>query len=261
MDALPNTVTALVERNGAEIASHAEDGRLDLQSGDRLDLSFRLLHAEHATFVVSGLPPGARAESAQDGVDVVWTPSDSDAGRHELHVHAVDGPSTADRAFDIYVDASGAAYMAPGARLVVWAPNASDALGAFVGAGAQVMLLGWAQQGHRWWPSHGRLYLHGDVLGSPRVSKPAFDVGLGFDFSLERSPARRFLIPFVGAEAGVTFAEFSGTFGWAMPRAGIYVWNTRALRIEVDGGYMLPTTATQDVRGPRFAASVDLAPW
>lgn len=261
--ALPHTMTALIHRGDDELTSHAEDGKLALVAGDRLELSFRLLGDEGsaATFVVSGLPLGARADSAPNGVDVVWSPGDADAGTHKIFLHAADGASTADRELDLFVDSSATSFMAPGARATVWVPNAIDALGAFVGGGAQITLVSWVQRGHRWWPSHGRVYALGDLIASPRASKPAFDVGAGFDLSLERDPARRFLIPFVGAEAGVTFCEATGTFGWAEPRAGLYLWSSRSVRVEIDAGYLLPTTAAQDVRGGRFAMGIDVAPW
>jgi len=46
-----------------------------------------------------------------------------------------------------------------------------------------------------------------------------------------------------------------------MPLVGIYPWASHAVRVALEGGYLLPTTAAQDVRGVVVLATVDLAPF
>jgi hypothetical protein len=60
---------------------------------------------------------------------------------------------------------------------------------------------------------------------------------------------------------GIAYQQQSGSFGWAMPLIGIYPWASHAVRVSLQGGYLLPTTASQDLRGIVVQASVDLAPF
>lgn len=128
----------------------------------------------------------------------------------------------------------------------------------------------------RWWRRRDRaLQLRGarQRLGAeprpllsrrdgPRVhAREHRPVSLGFDLTLERSPGRRYLLPYVGVQMGIAYQQQSGSFGWAMPLIGIYPWASHAVRVSLQGGYLLPTTASQDLRGIVVQASVDLAPF
>jgi hypothetical protein len=150
----------------------------------------------------------------------------------------------------------------PGAVASVYVPNDTGDYGAFVGGGVELGFFLYADQENMTVPSHGRFYLDVVVLGSAHAGvDPMLSVGAGFDLTLERSPGRRFLLPFVGIQSGVAYQKEIGSFGWAMPLVGVYPWASRAARVSLEGGYLLPTTAAQDIRGVVVMASLDLAPW
>jgi hypothetical protein len=173
-----------------------------------------------------------------------------------------DGSTTAERKVRIVVEHVHHAFFAPGALGSVYIPNDTGKLGVFMGAGLEIVLYSFTQKGHPWFPSHGRIYFDLEVLGSTQPGMDAMLNGLfGFDISLERSPQRRFLLPVLGVEMGVMFQKQTGTYGWGMPMAGVYLWSSPQVRVAMRGGYLLPTTSDQDTRGVRLGASVDMAWW
>lgn len=242
------------------------DEDIDIAVGDQLELHFRTMDTHRPTYVVSGLPTTAQASSVEDGVDVLWAPGDGDAGIHDLAMHVTDGstgsPRSAERKVRIVVEHVHHALFSPGALASVYIPNDTGTLGVFMGAGLEIVLYAFTQKGHPWFPSHGRFYFDLEGLGSTQPGVEAMLNGLfGFDISLERTPQRRFLLPVLGAEVGVIFQKQTGTYGWAMPMAGIYLWSSPQVRVAMRGGYLLPTTSDQATRGARLGASVDLAWW
>ncbi len=261
MDAIPNSMSATVVHDGGQ-RDVTVDKDIDVSVGDQLELHFRTMDTHHPTYVVSGLPAAAQATSVEDGVDVLWTPGDGDAGAHDLAVHVTDGATTAERKVRVVVEHVHHAFFAPGAIASVYIPNDTGKLGVFMGPGLEIVLYAFTQKGHPWFPSHGRFYFDLEVLGSTQPGMDAMLNGLfGFDISLERTPQRRFLLPVLGAEIGAIFQKQTGTYGWGMPMAGVYFWSSPQIRVAVRGGYLLPTTSEQDTRGVRLGASVDLAWW
>ncbi len=59
----------------------------------------------------------------------------------------------------------------------------------------------------------------------------------------------------------MAYQKQAGPFGWAMPLAGVHPWASRAVRVALEGGYLLPTTAAQDLRGVVVMATLNLAPF
>lgn len=261
MDAIPNTVSATVVHDGAQ-RDVTVDKDIDVSVGDSLELHFRTMDLQHPTYVVSGLPPTAQATSVEDGVDVLWTPGDGEAGIHDMAMQVTDGRQQAERKVRVVVEHIHHAWMAPGVLTGIYIPNAPDKLGVFMGGGIEMVLYAFTQKGHPWFPSHGRFYFDLEVLGSTQPRVDGMLNGLfGFDISLERSPARRYLLPVLGAEVGIAFQKQTGTFGWGMPLAGLYLYSSPKIRFALRGGYLLPTTSDQDTRGVRISASLDMAFW
>lgn len=259
--AVPHSLTATVVHDGAQQDAPVERD-VDVSVGDMLELHFRALAPQHPTYVISGLPAAAQATSAPDGIDVIWSPGEEDAGTHEVVIQVTDGAAKAERKVRIAVEHVRHLVFAPGLASMVFVPNAASSLGAFVGGGVEILLWAFTQRGHRLWPSHGRVYFDVQVLAPTRAgTEPMVDGAFGFDISLERTPRRRYLLPFAGAEVGVAFQKDKGTFGWGTPLAGLYVWASPRARVSVRGGYALPTTGDQDVRGVRLGASIDWAWW
>ena len=133
-------------------------------------------------------------------------------------------------AYDLVVDVRLVRPSGPGAIAALFVPNDPKTLGAFAGGGAELVLHSFADQGSLFVPSHGRFFLDA--------------------FALARSPV-----------AGFADQTQLGAFGWAMPLVGVYPWASRAARLALEGGYLLPTTAAQNVRGVVVMASIDLAPF
>jgi len=259
--AIPNTVSATIVHDGAQRDMQV-DRDVDVDVGDQVSLHFRALQTEHATYVVSGLPQAAHATAAEDGVDVLWTPVDRDAGVHDVFLHVTDGEGSADRKVSIAVETTHHGIFVPGAITSVFVPNDSGRLGAFLGGGIELVIYSFLQRGHAWFPSHGRIYLdvEGLISNSPTI-EPLVQGILGFDLSLEQSPQRRILLPFLGAEIGVATQKQIGAFGWGMPLAGLYLYASPNARVALKGGYLLPTTGDQAVRGVRISASFDYGWW
>jgi hypothetical protein len=257
---LPALITASV-MHGDMARDVVVDRELEVSVGDKVELRVPRQDAT-TTYKLEGLPEDALAKADTDGILVKWHPVDADVGTHRIRVDVRQGDEGYVKTVRLVVNERGYQVFAPGAASSLFVPNDSGHLGAFVGGGLEVVLFNYAEQGSMFVPSHGRFYLDALVLGSsaPGID-PMFTGALGFDLTLERAPGRRFLLPFVGAQVGISFQKQVGTFGWAMPLVGVYPWASRSLRIAVLGGYLLPTTAAQDVRGVVVTALVDVAPW
>ncbi len=257
---LPILLMATIVHDGATRDLVVERD-IEVSVGDRVELRVPRQESD-ASYRLEGLPRDATAKAEPDGIAVRWIPTDDDVGTHEVRVDVIANEHTEKKAVRVVVDERGHQLFVPGAITSLFVPDDLNHLGAFVGGGAEVVIYGFAEQGSMFIPSHGRFYVDVLVLGSPHVGIDAmFSGSLGFDLTLERSPGRRFLLPFVGAQVGVAFQKQLGTFGWGMPLAGLYVWASRSLRIALQGGYLLPTTATQENRGVVVMASIDVAPW
>lgn len=237
------------------------DHAMEVSVGDRIEIHVPKQERD-ATYKLAGLPRAALAQAEPEGIAVKWVPSDDEVGTYDVVVDVTQGGDTARKHVELVVNERGHQLFVPGAALSVFVPNDLQNLGAFAGGGIELVVYSYAEQGNMWIPSHGRFYIDALVLGTTHANiDPMFSASVGFDVSLERAPGRRYLLPFLGAQVGIAFQKQAGTFGWAMPLAGIYPWASHALRIAVQGGYLLPTTAAQDVRGIVVMTTIDVAPF
>jgi hypothetical protein len=239
------------------------DREIEVSVGDQVEIRVPRQDAD-STYNLDGLPENATAHAGPEGIDVRWVPTERDVGSHKLRVdvRAADGERTPPKTVRVIVDERGHLLFVPGVTVAFYAPNDISRYGAFVGGGVDLAIYTFTAQGNMYVPSHGRFYIDALVLGSAVANiDPLFSAALGFDLTLEQSPHRRFLLPFVGAQVGIAFQKETGTFGWAMPLAGLYVWASRYLRFAVLGGYLLSTTDDQSVRGPLVSATVNLSSW
>jgi hypothetical protein len=257
---LPVFITASVLHDGA-VRDVIVDQQLEVSVGDRIELRVPRQDAG-ASYTLEGLPADAVARADAEGILVKWAPSDADVGTQRIRVDVREGDEGYIKTVRFIVSEHGHQLFVPGAIASVYVPNDTGNLGAFIGGGVELGFFLYADQGNISVPSHGRFYIDLSALASahPGVD-PLFSGSVGFDLSIERSPARRFLLPYVGIQTGVAYQNQVGAFGWAMPLAGLYPWASRALRISVQGGYLLPTTAAQNTRGVVVTASIDVAPW
>ena len=215
-----------------------------------------------ATYHLEGLPESASARAEADSIAVTWEPRDRDVGTHEVAVDVSQGDEDHRRSIRFIVNERGHQIFVPGVIAQTFVPNDLQNLGLFAGGGLEIVLFSYAEQGSIWVPSHGRFYLDAVALASTHDKiDPMFSLALGFDLTLERSPGRRYLLPYVGIQTGIAYQQQSSSFGWAMPLVGLYPWATHTVRVALQGGYLLPTTAAQDLRGVVVQLSLDLAPF
>lgn len=258
---LTTSLSAAIIHDGTELGVEVAR-EVDVSIGDRLELHFRAIETIAATYDIEGIPKTAVTTPMGDGIDVVWSPTRGDVGEHELSLTVADGGQLAQRLVRVHVaDTHHFAFM-PGVVATTFVPNAVQRLGVFSGAGAELVIYAYGQRSNPSWPSSGRFYLDLVAAGSTRANVSAmFDAALGFDITIERDPHRRFLLPAIGIETGVTAQGQSGIYGWGMPLAALYLFWSAETRVVLKGGYMLPTTAEQDTRGFRFGASFDFGWW
>lgn len=259
---VPILLVATVVHDGA-MRDVIVDRDLEVSVGNQVEIRVPRQDAD-STYTIDGLPQDATARADAEGIAVRWVPTDKDVGSHKVRVdvRAADGERTPPKTVRVIVDERGHLLFVPGVTAAFYAPNDFSRYGAFVGGGVDLAIYTFTAQGNMYVPSHGRFYIDALVLGSANANiDPMFSGALGFDSTLEQNPHRRFLLPFVGSQVGIAFQKETGTFGWAMPLAGLYVWASRNLRFAVLGGYLLSTTDDQSVRGPLVSATVNLSAW
>jgi len=226
------------------------------------------------TYSLSGLPVGAKAEASDGAVQVKWKPTSDDIGVYTVIATVSDGKTKVDKPIKIVVEEEHESYFMPGLGYSLWVPGNVDRLGVFNGFSIEFLGIRWVHDNEKRGPSQGSIYVDFDVLFStgaklpdPITGKlsvdPAFMPVIGLDLTLERNPARRFLIPYFGLEGGALFQQQTGTLGLMLPFAGLHLYSARNVEVGVRAGYLLPFTSEQfgDVAGLRARLSADLSFW
>jgi hypothetical protein len=143
----------------------------------------------------------------------------------------------------------------------------------FMGARIEILPAAWIHLNEKRGPSHGRVYLSFDILTSTKVGDAAppfkgpvhdaFLPAIGFDLSLERNPARRWLIPFFGMEGGAFFQLNTGTIAFLEPLGGVHLFASQNVYLNLVGGYFLPLSSEvfDDSRGVRGRLTFDFSLW
>lgn len=215
-------------------------------------------------YSLSGLPTGAKAEASEGAVQVSWTPTADDLGVYKVTATVTDGKTKVDRVIKLIIEDEHESFFMPGVGYSLWVPGDVPTYGVFQGFTIEFLGVRWVHQNDKRGPSHGRIYLDFDVLFSTEKNiDPAFMPLIGFDLSIERNPARRFLIPHFGMEGGALFQKQVTTLGLITPFAGIHFFSTRNFEIGAKVGYMLPFTSEQfaQVAGLRARLSADVSFW
>jgi hypothetical protein len=226
------------------------------------------------TYSLSGLPVGAKAEASEGAVVVKWKPTSDDLGVYKVVATVSDGKTKVDREIRVVVEEEHESFFMPGVGYSFWMPGNMNRLGLFNGFAIEFLGVRFVHDNEKHGPSHGSVYLAFDVLFSTGAKTPdpitgsltvdpAFMPVLGFDLSIERNPARRFLIPYFGLEGGAMFQQQTGTLGLILPFAGLHFFTNRNVEVGLRAGYLLPFTSEQfgDVAGLRARLSADVSFW
>jgi hypothetical protein len=218
------------------------------------------------TYSLKGLPAGAKAEATEGAVEVTWSPTPDDLGVYKVIATVTDGKVTVEREIKIIVEDEHESFFMPGVGYSLWVPGDATTYGVFNGFSIEFLGVRWVHQNDKRGPSHGRVYLDFDVLfssGAAAHTDPAFMPVLGFDLSLERNPARRFVIPYFGLDGGALFQKQIGTLGFVTAFGGVHLYSSRNVEIGLKAGYMLPFTSEQfgQVAGLRARFTADVSFW
>ncbi|MEO7328742.1 MAG: hypothetical protein ABI193_09205, partial [Minicystis sp.] len=209
------------------------------------------------TYRITGQPKEATfvTHEGRGGSTFAWTPSADDIGTIKVTITASDGNAEAEHTLVIHVDEDWSGFFMPGAKYSTYLPAAVGKWGFFQGVSAEIRAYSWIHKNPTPGPSHGSIYLDLDLLASTRANVAnAFHLSTGVELSFEANPSRRYLLPVFGLEVGAFFQrQVLSTVGEVSPTAGLYLWASPHLIVDVRAGYMLPLSAAtfDDLRGLR----------
>ena len=239
-------------------------GRTRVQSGEPVDQAFvRGVDddGDELTYEAVRLPPGATVDARTGRLQ--WTPADRQTGVHHLEVRASDGRLRSELAtVDIEVVDEWESKLLPGIYLGAYFPNDRATYGRYRGVVMELVLLAWIRRNENRGPSHGRVYLRGQVLDSDKAGVPVtFLYGLGLDLSIERNPHRRWLLPFFGVDVGGLVQEGLGHRYQTTPQAGVHLYASRNIYVRAAAGYLIAPGELESLRGWYATLGGNLTLW
>ena len=163
---------------------------------------------------------------------------------------------------DFKVEEAWKAYLIPGASYTFYLPALEDTYGTFSGASFEYIIYTGIHRNENKGPSHVKIYTKFDLLFSniDTVSE-AFNFGFGLNLSFERNPTRRFLIPYFGFEMGSFYQKNVGSLLTLTPTMGIWAYTDQNILIHLNGGYVLPSTKLEELRGYKVSAGLNFSLW
>jgi hypothetical protein len=224
------------------------------------------------------LPPGAvlraepRAEPSRAGADgsppvagratLEWTPAASQRGRHPVTLVASGPTGRARLEVPVVVEERWESWFLPGAQYVAYALPDAAGVGVLQGPAFELVLVGWVHDTADRGPSHGRIYLDIALLKPTEAGEAdGVSYAAGLELSLERNPARSFLVPVFGVEIGGLHQERLGGVFQTVPFVGAHLWSGRTYFVTATAGYVFPGRDLERFGGWRFRAGVDFALW
>lgn len=222
---------------------------------------------EPLSYSIKGQPKGATFVTSvgRNGASFEWTPGEDDLGTTTVVIAASDGHGEAEHKLIIHVDEDWSGIFMPGAKYSSYLPAAVGKWGFFQGVSAEIRAYSWIHRNPSPGPSHGSFYIDLDLLASTRENVAnAFHLSTGVELSFESNPARRFLLPVFGLEIGALFQrQVLSTVGEVTPTAGLYLYASPHLIVDLRAGYLLPLSAAtfDDLRGLRAKLGVSFSLW
>jgi hypothetical protein len=232
---------------------------------------------DELTLVVRKLPPTARFLVSKGHVSVSLRPTPADVGDHELLVDVSDGKSTitVQRRVKIlpeWAERDYRGWVLPGGGARVFLLHGDREL--FVGGAFQPTLVARATNGRDAFrceeapvasdchASHFRIYAEFEVLASTREHAPTlFTYAAGYTSSFEWNPARRYLIPHYGIDAGGLFRAGVGHRAQVHPYLGVHLWADQTAWLNLTLGYRVVPAGLRDLSGPTAGLVAMLNPW
>jgi hypothetical protein len=153
------------------------------------------------------------------------------------------------------------ALLTPGVLGLAYVPG-DGGLGPWYGGGVRLSMYTWSDNAAAFGPSQGKLFLDAALLGAG-----ADDTGTmalfrgGFHLSVEGNASRSWLIPYYGGSLG-RLSERSLEVNWfAAPVLGVHVLYQQNVRIDVEGGYVLPFSEIDVMKGFTAQLSASVMLW
>jgi hypothetical protein len=222
-------------------------------------------------------PPGARVVVNHNSAVLLWSATAAAVGEHEIVVDVSDGELRTTIRKTIVVMAEWEAHDYHRWLLIGGGPSAFLSHGngeVFLGGTVDITFAAVREggmapyacaRGSRTYDchaSHHRFYAEFAVLDSTRSGAPSlFTYGAGYSASLEWRPARRYLIPHYGIDAGGLVRAGVGHRAQVHPYLGLHLWASDNLWLNATLGYRVTPAELLDLSGPTFALSAILNPW
>ena len=210
-------------------------------------------------------PPQRAHFDTSTGV-LSWQPSETQIGTHWLLVEASDGSSKTRHRYQVVVsarstDAWGAFFM-PSLGGALYVPPARADAGTFVGGSFGISLVSWIHRTDDPGPSHGHIYLRGELYASTRQEVPVlFAYMAGFSLAIESNPTRRYLIPSYGLEMGGLIHETLGSPFQFTPYGGLCLYADHGVFVMARGGYRVVPVRVSRLSGVHAALEIEASVW
>lgn len=128
-------------------------------------------------------------------------------------------------------------YLTLGAGYSIYAPKRIDSLGFFHGVSTEFIFYEAANLAYA---GPGRFKIYGRFnwyMSTLEGSGDMFNYAFGANFSFEKAPKRKFLIPFFGLEFGGIHHREGGNSFQIKPYLGLRLFDSRNFSVSIDGGY------------------------
>ncbi|MCP4438166.1 MAG: hypothetical protein GY810_04410 [Aureispira sp.] len=128
-------------------------------------------------------------------------------------------------------------YLTLGVGYGIYVPKRMDTLGLFHGVSTEFVFYEAANLAHA---GPGRFKIYGRFnwyMSSQKEMGDMFNYAFGANFSFEKAPKRKFLIPFFGLEFGGIHQREGGNAFQIKPYLGVRLYDSRNFSIAIDGGY------------------------
>lgn len=148
----------------------------------------------------------------------------------------------------------------PGAVAQLYLPARG---GTWLGAGVQIAPVLWSHNTEKFGPGQGKLIFDVSMLDDDGGD----DAGvlllwrLGAELSFERNASRTLGIPFFGAAFGGLNQDTLGDHGFFEATVGVHAAFYKNVVATIEGGYLFPFSAVDDLRGYRASLAVNFSLW